>query len=156
MNQPADLIPLPTMPYDERPISLPLDVEECRTALWRTRGNVTKAAALLKTSSDRLRRFVRSSPRLSAEIEECQEQLLDMAEDNLAEALEDEDTVRKDIATKFVLKELGGKRGYGSGGKNIVLQPTGSKGALKIIWGDDDDNPVPAHLDDGTVIDHDG
>jgi hypothetical protein len=55
MTEPTDLMPLPTMPYDERPMSLPLDVEECRTALWRVRGNVTEAAKLIKVHPNRLR-----------------------------------------------------------------------------------------------------
>lgn len=155
MSQPLDLIPLPTMPYDERPVALPLDIEECRTAIWRCRGNITKAAVLLKVSPDRLRRFVRKSPRLSAEMEEAQEQLLDIAEDNLAEALEDADTVRKDIATKFVLKELGGRRGYGTGNKSIVLKPGNERGSLKIVWGDDTDISQPVPEDNIRTINHD-
>ena len=51
---PADLVALPTMPYSERPLELPLDTEECRTALWMVSGNVTEAAKLLKISRKKL------------------------------------------------------------------------------------------------------
>lgn len=150
---PRDLIPLPTMPYDERPVELPLDVEECRTAIWYNRGNVTKAAAMLKISPMRLRRFVTASPRLSAELDEAAEQLLDMAQDNVAEALaDDSDAQRRDNMSKFVLKELGGKRGYGSAGKGITLKPGTGSGRFVIEWGDGSSISEPA--DEGQVIDH--
>jgi hypothetical protein len=151
MTTPYDLIPLPTMPYDTRPDSLPLDVEECRTAIWRTRGNVTKAAQLLKIESIRLRRFIKSSPRLSAEIEEAQEQLLDKAEDNIADALDDtEDKIRADNAAKFVLTNLGARRGYGPKGSGITLNPGAGNGAFTISWGNGQSITEPK----GNVIDH--
>lgn len=134
---PDDLVPLPTAPYSERPIELPLDVEECRTALWLTRGNVTKAAALIKVPSGRLRKFIASSAYLSAEQKESQEQLLDRAEEIAAEALEDVDTSRKDAMARFIMTNLGKDRGYGTpngkGGVGINL-PT--KGRMVIAWDD--------------------
>lgn len=134
---PDDLIALPTMPYNERPPALPLDVEECRTALWLCRGNVTKAAGLLKTSSKRLRAFVVASPYLSAEMKEATEQMLDKAEDVIYEALTDEvDAGRRDTMARFVATNLGASRGYGTqknGGINLNLP---NKGTMQISWGD--------------------
>lgn len=143
------------MPWDQRPDALPLDVEECRTALWATRGNITKAAKMLKIPSDRMRRFVKNSPRLSATVEEAQEQLLDMAEDQVAEALEDkEDTVRADNMAKFVLTNLGGRRGYGSKANGITLNPKGDSGSFTISWGNGEEFRPDAPADDGKVIEH--
>ena len=154
MSEPADLIPLPTMPWDNRPSELPLDIEECRTALWMTRGNITKAAKVMKVPSDRFRRFVRSSPRLSATVEEAQETLLDMAEEQVAEALEDtEDTVRADSMAKFVLTNLGARRGYGTKGSGVTLKPGAGSGSFTISWGDGSDISQPE--EQGQVIDHD-
>lgn len=132
---PTDLIALPTMPYDERPVALPLDVEECRTALWISRGNVTKAAEKLKISPGRLRRFIKNSPRLVEEQREAQEQLVDIAEDVAYEALTDEeDAGRRDQMARYVMTNLGRDRGYsnGSGGVQLNLP----KGKINIQWAD--------------------
>src|SRR6476619_5108550 len=111
MDFPSDLIPLPTTPYSERPVSLPLDMEECRTALWLVRGNITEAAKLLKTTPLRLRQFVQKSPYLSAEMQEAKDQLVDIAEDVVYEALTDEDDKsRKDTMARFVLGSQGKPR----------------------------------------------
>lgn len=138
---PPDLVALPTSPWPERPAELPLVVAEVRTALWRTRGNITKAADLLKVDTARLRRFIKGSRFLSAEMEEAKEQVLDIAEENLVDALTDEtDPGRRDSMTRYVLSTIGRTRGFGNaGGKGISINPTGS-GRLQITW------------DDGTTI----
>ena len=133
---PGDLIPLPTRPWDIRPAEIPLDTEECRTALWMTRGNVTEAAALLKITSMRLRQFVEKSEYLKREQAEAKEQLLDRAEDNVYAALTDDtDPGRKDSMTRFVLTNLGSSRGYGNGKGGVNVAPTG-KGRMVIMWDD--------------------
>lgn len=150
---PSDLVPLPTMPYDVRPDDLPLDVEECRTAIWKARGNISEAALYLKVSSVRLRRFVAASPRLTEEQREAQEILLDKSEAQIAAALDDtEDKMRADNAAKFVLTNLGARRGYGTKGAAITLNPQGKSGAFRITWGDGEDiQDTPS----GQVIEHD-
>lgn len=136
LSLPVNLVPLPTMPWDVRPEELPLTIDEARTAIWMEAGNITKAALRLKVDSARLRRFVRSSPRLSAEMEEAREQILDRAEDVVVEALNDlEDVVRRDSMAKHVLTNLGRNRGYGSkspGNVNIV----NNGGKVVVQWGD--------------------
>lgn len=135
MSLPNDLVPLPTMPYDERPSELPLDIQECRTALWRCRGNISNAAELLKTSSNRLRNFVKKSPYLSEEAKESQERLVDIAEDVVYDALTDkEDTARQDTMARFVLSGLGKARGHGAGNTGLTLNLP--KGPMTISWGD--------------------
>jgi hypothetical protein len=152
MSLPADLAPLPTMPYDERPVELPLDVEECRTAIWIHRGNISEAAKRLRISPQRLRAFVKKSPRLQAEADEAREQLLDAAEDVAYEALTDEDPSRKDTMARFVLTNLGKDRGYGpKGGVNVSLN--GPKGRLLVAW--DDGTSIVGNDNDEKVIDAD-
>lgn len=102
---PDNLTTLPTMPYPERPDDLPLDIEECRTALWLCKGNITDAAAMLKVRSSRLRSFVKASPYLQRETEEATERLKDKAMKVIAEGLDD-DNERYTMA-RFVAKELG-------------------------------------------------
>lgn len=149
--KPTDLIPLPTMPYDERPDALPLDIEECRTALWMVRGNIKAAADILKIPPKRLRKYVKDSPRLSAEVEEAREQLLDVAEDVVFEALNDTaDTGRQDAMARFTLLNLGGSRGYGqkgSAGINLNLP----KGKISISW---EDGTSLTGEDNEKVIEH--
>lgn len=155
MTIPSDLVPLSTFPWDVRPAELPLVVEEVRTALWRCRGNVSKAAELLKISSVRLRGFVDKSEYLQRERDEAKEQLLDQAEDNVYEALTDhQDPGRKDSMTRYVLSQLGQGRGYGTKTGGINIPVDGAKGRLTITW--DDGAPISGNDDtpgDETIID---
>lgn len=149
-NLPVDLTPLPTMPYNQRPAELPLDIEECRTAIWRMRGNITKAAELLKVPSKRLRDFVKRSPYLSAEQAEANEQLKDIAEDVIYEALTDtsEDYSRRDAMAKFVMLGVGKDRGYGSGGGASVSIKNTAGGTINIAWADGTSiGPQPPTID---------
>lgn len=135
MAIPVDLVPLPTSPWDERPTELPLDIEECRTALWMHNGNVTEAAKALKIPPGRLRAKIKSSQYLQAEQTEAREQLADIAEVNVRDALTDaNDPGRRDSMTRFVLASLGRTRGYGNGagGTKIV-----NNGPMTIRWEDD-------------------
>lgn len=154
MNElPNDLVALPTAPYAERPFSLPLDQEECRTAIWRTRGNITEAAKLLKVTSLRLRQFVNKSPYLSAEMQEAKDQIVDVAESVVYEALtDDEDAGRRDTMARFVLGSQGKMRGWGSavgsGGVNIK----NAGGTIIVQWAD---STVFGQDNEPKTIDHD-
>ena len=65
-TQPNDdeFAPLPFYPWDERPPTLPLDHDECATALHLSHGDIANAAELLKVPIIRLTRLLKSSPRL--------------------------------------------------------------------------------------------
>lgn len=135
-NIPGDLVALPTMPYNERPAELPLDVEECRTAIWMARGNITKAAELLKVPSIRLRTFVKKSAYLTAEVAESSEQLVDIAESNVLEALTDDvDPSRRDTMSRFVLSNIGKGRGWGTGAGTVNVKNTAG-GTIVVQWQD--------------------
>jgi hypothetical protein len=147
---PKDLIPLPTSPWDERPDSVPLTVEEVRTALWLESGSVPKAAIRLKVAPSRLRRFISNSPRLLAEQNEAREQLVDKAEENIKDALWDPiDSARRDSMSKYVASSLGRNRGYGTGpGKQININSEG--GNILIQWADG--TPLSNDGDDSPII----
>jgi len=135
-NIPNDLVALPTMPYNERPPELPLDVEECRTAIWMANGNITEAAKLLKTTSIRLRAFVKKSPYLSAEMQEAADRLVDIAESNVLDALkDDQDPSRRDTMSRFVLTNIGKARGWGTGGPNVNVKNSAG-GTIIVQWAD--------------------
>ena len=140
------LIPLPTMPWDERPAELPLDIEECRTALWQTDGNITRAAVILKVTSTRLRNFVKASAYLTAEAEEFRNRIVDKAEEVVIEALNDPE--RADTMARFVLSSLGKTRGYN---QNSANKGTISIGDINITWGDG--TPLEP-IDSTKVIEH--
>jgi len=149
---PADLIPLPTMPYSSRPLELPLDIEECRTALWLERGNITKAATRLKTDAARLRRFIKSSKYLTEEQNEAREQLSDIAEEVVYEALTDsEDSSRRDAMAKFVLLGPGKDRGYGTGAPKVTVN--NQKGGTVIVGWADGTQFEPGRTIEGEVVD---
>jgi len=133
---PDDLVPLPTAPYNERPLELPLDVEETRTALWMVQGNVTEAAKLLKITSIRLRNFVKKSPYLTAEMAEAADRMVDIAESNVLDALTDsEDPSRRDTMSRFVLTNIGKARGWGTGtGGGLNIKNNG--GTIVVQWAD--------------------
>jgi hypothetical protein len=125
------------MPYSERPIELPLDTEECRTAIWMAAGNITEAAKVLKVTSIRLRNFVKKSPYLSAEMQEAADRLVDIAESNVLDALTDElDPSRRDTMSRFVLSNIGKHRGWGSGGTGGVTVKNSAGGTIIVQWAD--------------------
>lgn len=131
-NTPDDLVPLPTAPYDERPAELPLDVQECRTAIWLHKGNVSKAAERLRVTSMRLRNFIRRTPVLARECEEAREQVVDRAEEVVVEALDDPD--ERYTMARFVLQSQGKARGWGQGSMNVKIGEV--KGPVIIQWAD--------------------
>ena len=134
MDRPADLLPLPTQPWDERPDELPLDVEECRTALFDARGNISVAAGILKVAPARLRYFVSKSLRLQREQIEFREQLLDRFESNVWDAMESEDCVRRDTMTRYVGSNLAHSRGWGAKAASLSLKtPAGN---FTVRWAD--------------------
>jgi hypothetical protein len=136
MDLPSDLVTLPTTPYKERPAALPLEVEECRTAVWLAAGNIKEAAGLLKVPSARLRNFIKGSPYLQAEVQESKEIMVDIAESNVVEALSDKDDVgRRDSMTRFVLQSQGRSRGWGTGANSgLNINAGGAKGRVVISW----------------------
>src|SRR4249920_2616305 len=136
-NIPNDLVALPTMPYSERPSELPLDPEECRTALWMASGNITEAAKLLKVTSIRLRGFVKKSPYLTAEMAEAADRLVDIAEANVKDALLDEqDPSRRDTMSRFVLENLGRHRGWGTAQNSGISVKNSTGGTIIVQWAD--------------------
>ena len=135
-NIPNDLVALPTMPYNERPPELPLDVEETRTAIWMANGNVTEAAKLLKVTSIRLRNFIKKSPYLSAEMQEAADRIVDIAESNVLDALnDDQDPSRRDTMSRFVLTNIGKHRGWGTGAPNVNVKNSAG-GTIIVQWAD--------------------
>ena len=69
---PAEFDPLPFYPWIERPLTLPLDDDECATAIFIAKGDVSAAADLLKVMPARLKRVIRKSRRLQLLLSDLQ------------------------------------------------------------------------------------
>src|SRR6476620_2968981 len=143
------------MPYSERPVELPLDIEECRTALWMASGNITQAAVILKVTSIRLRNFVKKSPYLTSEMAEAHDRIVDIAEANVKDALTDElDPSRRDTMSRFVLSNIGKGRGWGTGASGGVNIKNTAGGTIVVQWADGSTFGGEAEApDQGEVID---
>lgn len=144
---PADLEPLGTRVADH-PDDVPLDREECRTALWLAAGNITRAAVLLRTSSARLGNFVRRDTYLGEERGKAAELAVDRAEAVVLEALDDDDIIRRDDAARFVLTHAGRQRGWskdgGAPGLNLAFAGMpAAAGAIQIRWQTEDEARGP-------------
>jgi hypothetical protein len=155
---PNNLVPLPTMPYSERPVEMPLDVEECRTAIWKAKGNITRAAEYLKVPSTRLRNFVDKSAYLKRELRESLEIHVDRAEEIVDEALNDEDDKsRRDQMARFVLgSQVARQRGWGNGMAQPGMKIDNKGGTIVVQWADgthfggqNSDNEIEGEVIDG-------
>jgi hypothetical protein len=69
---PAEFVQLPFYPWIERPLTLPLDDDECATAIFIAKGDVSAAADLLKVMPARLKRVIRKSRRLQLLLSDLQ------------------------------------------------------------------------------------
>jgi hypothetical protein len=74
--QESEFVPLPYYPWDERPSTVPLDHDECATAIHLAHGDAHVAAQLLKVPYIRLNRQLRASPRLARILTESLDQAL--------------------------------------------------------------------------------
>jgi hypothetical protein len=120
-------------------VELPLDIEECRTAIWKARGNVSRAAEFLKVPSTRLRYFVGKSPYLTRELRESLEIHVDRAEEIVDEALNDEeDKARRDQMARFVLgSQVARARGWGNGTAQPGMKINNANGGMIVVqWAD--------------------
>jgi hypothetical protein len=90
--------------------------EDIEKALIKARGIMTRAAKTLGVPTGELREFVKGKAVLQKIIFEAREELCDLAEANMHEALTDkDDPARRDAMTRFMLNSaLASKRGFGA------------------------------------------
>jgi hypothetical protein len=87
-----EFLPLPYFPWDERPATSLLDVEECATALYLEGGHLARAASRLKIDELRLKRFIKRHPRLVRLQDELYGVYVDRAAGRVIDALSADDT----------------------------------------------------------------
>jgi hypothetical protein len=89
-----------------------ISIELAKRVLAESWGNVARAADALGVPSRDFRCFVRTTPALTAVAEEASELFCDKAEIILRDALESENELRRDVASRFVLSGKGAPRGW--------------------------------------------
>lgn len=101
-----EFIPLPYYPWEERPHTLPLDPDECATAIHLAHGSLDRAASLLKVEINALNRMVRKHPMLQRIQSEALDNALAKAQSYPIDTLFDPNTDRraKEWATAQILK----------------------------------------------------
>ena len=147
-------LPLPDYHWDYRPLTLPLDEEECATALHLTHGHLSQAAHRLRVSSTRLNRAIKQSARL-------QTLLRDLSEVFVADSYGEAIHALYDSASDNRRREWGASVGMRSNlGKEHLLTSSqgasassigGPSGGRIVLYWDDSPGPDPAV----SAIEHD-
>jgi hypothetical protein len=131
-----------------------ISIELAQQVLAESWGNISVAADALGVPSRDFRFLVRTTPALTAVAEEAGELYCDKAEGILRDALESENELRRDVASRFVLSGKGAPRGWTrpSGTAVTIEQPPPRPIAVK--WLDDDETEDSGREMD--VIERDG
>jgi hypothetical protein len=130
-----------------------LDLAQVIEALARTSCNVTDAAAELGVPPGDLRRLLWAKPALQEAAFEVVEARIDKAEKNIAEALDSEDSRRRDAASFFTLRNSFGARRRGwitSSTAGVEVSVASPATRIIISWDDG-----PAEGDGGLLLEHD-
>jgi hypothetical protein len=98
-----EFIPLPFYPFNERPASMPLDPDECATAIHIAKGDIPAAAALLKVPEFKLNRQIRHHPRLVRVRDEALEIVHNRAASEYIQALDSPSDRRREWAAAKIL-----------------------------------------------------
>jgi hypothetical protein len=111
-----------------------ISIELAKRVLAESWGNVSKAAGALGVPTRDFRFLVRITPALTAVADEASEIFCDKAEMILRDALESENELRRDVASRFVLSGKGARRGWTrpSGPAVTIEQPR----QVTVKWGD--------------------
>ena len=94
-----------------------LDEKKVIGTLTAARGNVSLASEKLGVNRRTIHRHMKKNPALRQVVEDCREQVLDRAEENIFEAAEKGDLA----ACRFILTTLGKARGYST--RKEIEQP---------------------------------
>jgi hypothetical protein len=98
-----EFAPLPYYPWDERPRSLPLDPDECATAIHLSGGDLLAAAQLLKAPLHKLHRQLALHPRLARVFHEAHTLAAHRAAAEYTRALDSPHDRRREWGAKNIL-----------------------------------------------------
>ena len=152
-----EFIPLPFYPFTERPATLPLDPDECATAIHIARGDLPKASDLLKVPQFKLEREVRRHPNLARILNEELQIAVSKSRSELLTALESPNDRRREwAASKILASRIAQSDPFapapaGSTTANNVTINQDNK-EITIHWGEAPAAPAPPpdEIDDGT------
>jgi hypothetical protein len=103
---------MPRYPATKAPPSCEnISIELAQQVLAESWGNIARAADTLVVPSRDFRLLVRTTPALTAVVDEASELYCDRAESILRDGLESENKLRRDVAARFVLSGKGAMRG---------------------------------------------
>ena len=131
-----EFLPLPYYSWAVRPVHLALDIEECATALYLSRGVVSAAAERLKVESLKLQRVINRSPRLVRLHAELVALLNDDVHKEVIAAFADDDSRRREWASAKVI----GSKQFQSHplAPNTAIQPhlsiTQENNNITFVW----------------------
>lgn len=139
--------PLPHYPWDERPPTLPLDLDECATAIHLTQGDLPAAAALLKVPLHKVNRQILHHPRLARILGEAQSLAVARAAAEYVQALDSPHDRRREWAAKNLLSTraaAGHPFAPNPQGTSVTLSQTSIDGQRKISfrWRTDADDVI--------------
>jgi hypothetical protein len=146
---------MPRYPATKIPSSCEnISIELAKQVLADSWGNVSKAADALGVPSRDFRFMVRTTPALTAVVDEVNEIFCDKAEAILREALESEHELRRDVASRFVLNGKGAMRGWTRPSLPAVTIDQPPQRQIVIKWlGEDESAPRDASEGSRTLID---
>jgi hypothetical protein len=147
-EQDDEFLPLPHYPWDERPPTVALDVDECATALHLAQGDLPAAAALLKVPLHKLNRQVLAHPRLARILSEANALVIARAASEYIRALDASSDRRREWAAKNLLATRAAQAhpfapAPPSSSATLSLTDAGSARTLTFRWRTDaDEVPV--------------
>lgn len=129
------------------------DPEALRTMILAKNGDVSSIAKTLKTDSEELRAFIRSTPLLINAMDEVIHRGVDRSVAVLFDGLDDEHYGNRLAASKEFLKSRAAqRRGFHHAG-DLELKLPGKSGALTLTWLPPEDTKPVGPLIEGTVED---
>jgi hypothetical protein len=146
-----EFAPLPYFPWDQRPSTVPLDQDECATALHLSQGHLAKAAFLLRVPLFRLNRMLKHSPRLQRVFSESAELIVARAFGKYIDALDAEDARRQEWgATKIMQSRAAMGHIFSPAPANSVsTSVTMSAKEIVYSWRDGGSPDTLDHADEG-------
>ncbi len=97
-----------TKPKAKRKVHIRTTIKQCKEAIRKNHGFITRAAKALNITRDALAKRIQVNPELQEVVEDVRESRLDLAEDGLLQALIDNER----WAIEYFLKFKGRDRGY--------------------------------------------
>jgi hypothetical protein len=149
-NESGEFLPLPYYGWDRRPTHIPLDVDECATALYLENGVVERAAGRLKCEPLKLVRAINRSPRLQRLHAELVSLLNDKVHQEYLNAFQSEDDRRREWAAAKVAntKQFQSHPLAPNANSASVSIPSPAAARIIISWDDGPTQPLIEHSDD--------